>query len=347
MSFELRVLKAFHGDSLVIRGDFDGQFRNILIDGGPKEAFRHMRRDQELKQFLDEIKKQGQRIDLLVLTHEDGDHIQGLLSAFETDDYLACLTDEIWFNSGKLISDTLKQEFDGKGISLTRGASEYTSISEGITLEERITELGIKHDQLIASDFEGVLERFGCKFEILSPSLEHLSKRVAPWEEKYPSGYMSSEKDIRSIKDIIDSRETLQDNSKCNQISIAFNFTYKGKSVLLLGDAHAKEIAKGIRTHGYNESNKLKSEYMKLSHHGSKNNTSQELLNLVTCNKFIITTNGNRHDHPDKETLARIIKYKEKPKFYFNYPDLIENKISSQDRERYNFETEEITNVNV
>ncbi|MDW1820924.1 hypothetical protein R7Z10_11035 [Vibrio sp. Vb1018] len=347
MSFELIVLKAFHGDALVIRGDFDGQFRNILIDGGPKEAFQHMCQRQELKKFLDEVKLHGQKIDLLVLTHEDRDHIQGLLSAFETDDYLASLTVEIWFNSGKLISDTLKQQFDGQGINLTRGSSEYTSISEGVTLEKRIAKLGIKHNQLVAYDFERVLERFGCRFEILSPSLEHLSKRVAPWEEKYPAGFMSSKQDKRSIEEIIDNNETLNDSSKCNQISIAFNFTYRGKSVLLLGDAHAEVITKGMRAHGYNESNKLQSEYMKLSHHGSKNNTSQELLNLVSCNKFIITTNGNRHDHPDKETLARIIKYRDEPKFYFNYPNLIENKFSDQDREKYKFETYEITKVNL
>lgn len=347
MSFELKVLKAFHGDALVLHGNFDGQYRNILIDGGPKEAFMHLMQSQSLKTFLDEIKQKKQRIDLLILTHEDRDHIQGLLSAFETDDYLACLTDEVWFNSGKLISETLKQDFDGKGINLISGSSEYTSISEGVTLEKRLLDLGIQHDQLIASDFRPVLERFGCKFEIFSPSTSKLSKRVKPWDDKYPEGFMSSKRDKRTIESIIDAKEHLNDSSKCNQISIAFNFCHGDKSVLLLGDGHADEIVKGMRSHGYNEENRLVAEFVKLSHHGSKNNTSEELLSLISCKKFIVTTNGNRHDHPDKETLARILKCKEEPEFYFNYPDLIENKFLGQDRDRYNFTTAEIVSVKI
>jgi beta-lactamase superfamily II metal-dependent hydrolase len=45
-----------------------------------------------------------------------------------------------------------------------------------------------------------------------------------------------------------------------------------------------------------------------LSHHGSKANTSPELLKIIDCTRFAFSTDGSRHDHPDPETIARILK---------------------------------------
>ncbi len=71
-------------------------------------------------------------------------------------------------------------------------------------------------------------------------------------------------------------------------------------------------------------SNKIKADYVKVSHHGSINNTSCELLDLIDCDNYIISTNGYRHKHPDRETVARIIHHKgrdysNKRILYFNY----------------------------
>ena len=80
---------------------------------------------------------------------------------------------------------------------------------------------------------------------------------------------------------------------------------------------------------GYSKQNKLKVDIVKVSHHGSKDNTSNELLELIECNKFLISTDGKQHGHPDKEALARIICSQNNPCFIFYYN--IAHKIFSED----------------
>ena len=54
--------------------------------------------------------------------------------------------------------------------------------------------------------------------------------------------------------------------------------------------------------------------------HASKNNLSTELLQLLTCQRYLISTNGDHFAHPDREAIARIIKYGgNRPTLYFNY----------------------------
>ena len=47
---------------------------------------------------------------------------------------------------------------------------------------------------------------------------------------------------------------------------------------------------------------------MKLSHHGSSHNTSPALIEKLDCRKYVISTNGSIFHHPDKETIAWVIK---------------------------------------
>jgi hypothetical protein len=59
---------------------------------------------------------------------------------------------------------------------------------------------------------------------------------------------------------------------------------------------------------------------LKLSHHGSKNNTSSELLDLLVCKHFLFSTNGTKHDHPDPECVARVVAPKRPGvELHFNY----------------------------
>jgi hypothetical protein len=46
---------------------------------------------------------------------------------------------------------------------------------------------------------------------------------------------------------------------------------------------------------------------MKLAHHGSKGNVSDELLALVDAPNFLFSTNGAIFRHPDDEAVQRVI----------------------------------------
>jgi hypothetical protein len=85
-------------------------------------------------------------------------------------------------------------------------------------------------------------------------------------------------------------------------------------SILLLGDARAEIISKSLQRLGYLKNKKLLVDYVKVSHHGSINNTSSEMLDLIEGGCYIISTNGgtSHHKHPDREVIARILYHPER-----------------------------------
>ena len=71
MKTELNVLQAHHGDSIIIDTyDANNNQFTILIDGGPRETHK-----TSLVKELEKFSK----VDLLILTHHDHDHIAGLI----------------------------------------------------------------------------------------------------------------------------------------------------------------------------------------------------------------------------------------------------------------------------
>ena len=73
------------------------------------------------------------------------------------------------------------------------------------------------------------------------------------------------------------------------------------------------------------ESTENRYDLLKISHHGSKNNTNRLLLNSINCNNYLICTDGRgRSKHPNLETLVYIANSGNVRKcassIYLNYP---------------------------
>jgi hypothetical protein len=99
-----------------------------------------------------------------------------------------------------------------------------------------------------------------------------------------------------------------QDTAEANGSTIALLAEFKGKSVLLAGDAFPTVLldavgrlcrARGIR--------RLKVDAFKLPHHGSAGNVSNELLAALPSSRYIFSTSGAVFGHPDDEAVARVI----------------------------------------
>jgi hypothetical protein len=91
--------------------------------------------------------------------------------------------------------------------------------------------------------------------------------------------------------------------------------------MLFAADAHVPVLVDSLklllRQRG---EERLRCDLFKLSHHASQGNTSSELVQLVDCDRFLVSTSGARFHHPDRETVARVIKYGgERPSLCFNY----------------------------
>ena len=146
-----------------------------------------------------------------------------------------------------------------------------------------------------------------------------------PLLDTYLSNIGASKK--YDYEELAKEEKTEKDGSITNGSSIAFIVEYtkkeEVKKMLFLGDAHEDiiyENLKILKDKGYD----LNFELVKVSHHGGLKNSSNRLFSMIDSKRFLISTNGNSHGHPDIKTLAKIITKKTNyiKEIIFNHEDI-------------------------
>ncbi|WP_276497102.1 ComEC/Rec2 family competence protein [Pontibacter litorisediminis] len=320
MKTQLKLLKAYHGDCILIKTfDSSGNDFTILIDGGTASTF-----DYSLRNELKLISK----IDLLILTHIDSDHIAGLIRFFKNSLFEKIKINNYWINGANLFKIS-----SGEKISYNQGKS-----IEQLIIDNKVNQSTIF--SFVTNEFSPSLPS-GIEIEVLSPTTAILNSLYTEWHT------LSKRLDTTSVKIKASTgtssqipRGDLKDLAKegfkpsksiekdlFNASSIAFILKTPDMSFLLLGDARPEVILKSLKDKGYTKENKLSVDFVKVSHHGSINNTSCDLLDIIECEKYGISTNGGNanHKHPDREVIARILFHPERDEeierlIYFNYP---------------------------
>lgn len=334
---KIKFLKAFNGDAILISFKENGTKRNILIDGGMPATYEKKGKNGkleygELKETVENIRSNGEKIDLLIMTHVDDDHIGGLLKWFEKDNDVHKVIGKVWFNSGRLISEYFDEQEQAENLLEIPDESSLTSIGQGVKFEDYIEEKGI-WDRSIVVALE-YFEYLGIKFKILSPSPDKLKLLHGKWEKEKPESLdTSAEKNDYdlTLRQHIERDKFKEDTAIHNGSSIAFIMTLGKKNFVFLADAHPTVVADSLKAFGYSKQKPLKSELVKISHHGSKANNSTEILELIMTNKYVISTNGDKHAHPNKQFLARLASVNGVCEVYFNYPEQIEQIFSEDD----------------
>ncbi|SHK18879.1 ComEC/Rec2 family competence protein [Desulforamulus aeronauticus] len=316
MSIKINVLPAYDGDCFIINY---GDGKNIIVDGG-----RGPRCIRELKKSIKEISKRNQNVDLLVVTHIDHDHISGILALFKDPTINKNIFRRVWFNSGENLSKYFgTSSIELREIPMNPQTDVDISFKEGDTLECYLKTLTCWDQSIIKTN--DYYEIGGAILTVLSPNIESIKYLNEKWEIE--NGLVdtrisfSGENDYdRSIAELLNNK-FVEDNSIPNRSSIAFLFEFNNKKILMLGDSAPSIVSQSLEKMGFSKENKIELDLMKVSHHGSKANTSPDFLDLVNCNKYVISTNGVNHGLPHKECLARIIcKTVNKATFIFNYP---------------------------
>lgn len=331
MPLMIKALPAANGDSIIIKFGEKNNFKNIVIDGG-----RGLGCYRDLNIFLKGLEKGKDYIELIIVTHIDDDHINGILKIVQDGSISKDIVKDVWFNSGTLISGIFNDgEVDtSRVIPLELLGTTDMSVKQGISLETHLETLGIWSKRIIKS-----IDSYNCSgavIKVLSPNLKALSELNNKWEyEVNKNTDMASISDYSiSIEDLIN-KKFVEDTSIPNMSSIGLIFEYDDKCIMMFGDAHPSIIVESLKLMGYSSNNKIKVDILKVSHHGSKFNTSDELLELIECKEFIISTDGSQHGLPHKECLARILKHSGKgTKFYFNY-NLVSRIFSKDEIERF------------
>ncbi len=323
--FTIDVLPAQRGDALWIEyGDAASPHR-VIIDGGITKTGR-----EHLKSRLANLPT-GSRIELLVVTHIDLDHIQGAIEVLKTLPAHVKI-DEIWFNGRdqlpplpppppgeefgvlqgldlmKLLDADFPQAWNRctlrKAICIAEDGSP-TSISLPGGMEIKVVSPDKGKLLKLHEEWKEVVEAFGSEVEEQEAVDDHA---LAGFET------MGGGVDIDLLADV----KFSEDKGAPNGSSIGLLLSFAGKSALMLGDAHPSLVVQSLKQ--LSPAQPLNVDCVKVSHHGSRKNTNRELAAWLRSPTWIFSSNGAQTKHPNPEAVARILKYsKGKKSLFFNY----------------------------
>jgi hypothetical protein len=331
----ITMLPALEGDCLLVEYGNGTQSYYMVIDGGRKGTYDSLKAGLKIEK----------PIELLVVTHVDADHIEGVVRLLyvQSRDNIHPIN-HVWFNGHAHLSPDRLGAVQGEYVSALIGKCEIPWNAAFNAHAVKVPDKG----SLPSVIFPGNM-----RLTLLAPNQAKLSKFLPKWEEEVHEAGLDVEdpekvlerleEDKRLIPDrlgamAVDMERLLKarfdpDAAPANGSSIAFlaerldGTGAATESCLFLADAHPDLLVTSIgrlleeRSSAGTPLRKLSVDAVKIPHHGSKNNLSPELVKLLDCDKYLISTNGNTFRHPDQESIARIVEYsgKKPTKLYFNY----------------------------
>ncbi|MEM9314335.1 MAG: CHAT domain-containing protein [Pseudomonadota bacterium] len=334
--FKVEMLPANEGDALWIEFGTN-PVRRILIDCGRKTAYREVARRLEASPELG--------FELFVLTHVDADHIAGAVPLLQDSRFGPERVKEVWFNGWR--------HLNGKDSDFEGDAPDTLSARQGEFFAAVLRDQGYswnthfdKKAVMVEDDGElPVIELDGgMRLTILGPNQEKLDAMRERWKDDLEDTGIGPGDFEKALELLGEDRTHLPDvlsgghvgpivveelvnvafdpdGSEPNGSSICFLAEFGGKAVLFAGDAHAPQLVESVRrllvARGLE---RLPLDALKMAHHGSARNNSFELLELLDCRRYLISTNGSTHHHPDPEALARVLDVQDDGvEFHFNY----------------------------
>jgi Metallo-beta-lactamase superfamily len=324
----IEMLQARFGDALWLEYGDARHPHVVIIDCGFKENYR------ELKERIARL--EPDQLELLVLTHVDDDHIRGAVPLLADRSVRFAESMEVWFNGWRHLNAEHADE-----LSAVQGEMFAALISQrelrwnalapwngaGLVVPD--------HGPLPAGSLPG-----GLKWTLLSPSPAKLRSMRELWKTKVEAQNLVPG-DEEAFLELLEERSDLQpdelggealdieelagadfeeDDKEPNGSSIALLIEHEGHSLLLTGDAHPRLLATSLQRLAQERGvTRIPVDLFKVSHHGSRRNTSAELLEAVDCRRFLFSSSGDKHGHPSPECVARIIQAFPGATLHFNY----------------------------
>lgn len=312
----LQVLDAGYGDSIFLSLKQKNSEYNILVDGGLASTYYDAKNKRKpsgpLKLLLDELKTKGRCIDLLIVTHIDDDHIGGIRKWFEKDFPKDNFVKQVWLNN-----DIHIDENGNLNNSADRAVSVIQKLRENRVCYRYDIVKGVKE----SNEF--------CTIRVIAPKVEF--RNVVAKKIKTSLNNAATTNKLPSIKELIQQEWVMDSNTDENKASIAFELEiWDGTKLLLLGDAEYEDIVDGLNGFYKDGKEQLKYDFVKLSHHGSMNNFHPDFLKMIYANSYIVSTNGKKFGHPDKDVLAQIIS-KSDSCIFFNSESRMKSMFYEQD----------------
>lgn len=354
---KLHVVQAEYGDCFILESNQGKDKVTVLIDGGPYQTF-----EKHLKPTLQKLLSY-RKLDLIVLSHIDNDHIIGLLDLFDEIKSQTQIgkkglikVGKLWHNSFNdlfeldmepnkffksfFLSQNLiarkEQEKKEKIIAsiILRGFQQGTDLTQlakslKIPINPEFNKLVSVEDPLKSIKLRNI------RLQILGPTEHNLEKLRIEWKR------WLNKKKVTQITQL----EILQilDKSIPNLASIMFLTEIKNRKILFTGDGIGQDIIQTLsKNEMIDENGKFHVDVLKVPHHGSDRNTSLAFFNTVYADYYIISANG-RDDNPSLDTLRWIITcdtHSKNPKkivFTNKTPNII-NVCKEYDQTKFNYE---------
>ncbi len=341
--FKIEMLQAAWGDCLWIEYGNRDKPKRILIDGGITATYKL------LKKRILKLPAEERHFELFVITHVDADHIEGAIKLLGRIQELNVTFGDIWFNGYEHLQGVDDDKLGGiygeflSALMKSRNLTWNKAFDDGkaVVVPDNGA-LPVKH----LAD--------GLKITLLSPTRETLKNLIPAWNAEIEKNKLTENKDVEAVLAVLEQRSALrpevfiddrlgereidvesladsyfdEDAAEANGSSIAFLMEYddaednKKKSCLLTGDAFPSLLTASLKRLISGDQTKIELDLLKVSHHGSKNNTSKELLKLLNCRNFLFSSSGQKFKHPNAETVARVLvnaRGENMPQLYFNY----------------------------
>jgi hypothetical protein len=309
MTFELQALPANEGDSLLLSWGEGTALHRMLTDGGRLFSY------QAVHDRIAALGSPGKppHLDLIVITHIDADHIEGVIRLLQDAKALKLSVDDVWFNGWPQIAneDLLGADYgEMVGALLTKLKLPWNHAFTGAPA------MAPKDDPLTTVTIGGAT------LTLLSPGPTELRKLRANWTKVLAAAGQKPGDGVAALArlaqrpelaglehagDVLGEKTPL-DNSVANGSSIGMLVEFDGHSVLMTGDGHGDVLAKGIRRLlKARKLGVLPVDVVKLPHHCSAGNVTEDFLSLLDSGRFVISTNGARYNHPDETAVMRVL----------------------------------------
>jgi hypothetical protein len=315
--FKVEMLPAREGDCFWISYGDPESPSHILVDGG------RMATAPSIREKIQSLPEGRRHIELVVVTHVDRDHIEGMLEVLEAGLWGATVGD-LWFNGfhhltpdlermGAIQGERLTAAIDSAGLPWNLafgGGPVAVPFGAPATVPPlpggmRITLLSPTPDKLATLEPVWIAE---CGRAGLVPG-------EPPQPEPLPDGIESFGRlDVERLA----GTQFDADRAAANGSSIALLLEYDERRLLLAADAHADVLIASLRALA--GGGRLRVDAFKVPHHGSARNLPSELLDILECGRYLVSTNGSYFNHPEPAAIARILRFGgQAPEIVFNY----------------------------
>jgi len=320
----------------------DNEIHNIFIDSGYERTFRDI-----IKKEIIELTHKNEKIDYWIISHIHDDHIGGVKKYIDyiKDGEMEDIVSNWIYNAPRFY------KLDSSDYFLVSNAK---SIGQGDILYNYLKSIGKMEAIDYITDSKSI-NIAGLNITFLSPTIAKLKDLRNKYSISKMEAFESIEDDsISEAVGIVKNdyqtkifdfslKDWKEDDNIENGSSISFITEIDGKNVLWLADSHPSDIVESLINIGYSSENKIKCDWVKVAHHGSKGNNNNELYDLIECNNYLFSANGeNRSKLPTKECIARILRnknrnLKNKYKLYFTYDnDTLQSIFQSEEDTIYN-----------